>query len=317
VSAATSNHQDAELSIVIVSWNSASVIDGCLDSILRNPPERRFEILVLDNASADESLERARRFPRPVEVIALGANLGFAAACNEGCRRSSGDYLLFLNSDIRASPSALETLCRFLDSSPEAGAVGGKLLGDDGAPQRGFNVRAFPTLASTAFEILMVDKAFPSNAVSREQRMLDFTFLELAEVDQPAGACLMVRKTTFEAVGLFDEQFQPAWFEDVDLCLRLKRAGHKIFFLPEACFDHQGGASLEHLEYRAFLSFYYRNLFRFYQKHHGKLTTVILRVMVVIGMLERILIGLFLPPKPALARRDALAAYWQVLKESV
>ncbi len=308
---------EAGLSIVIVSWNAASVIEGCLESLIANPPERPFEILVLDNASTDQSHEKARRFPRPVEAVALGANRGFAAACNEGTRRSAGDYLLFLNSDIQAHPSALENMCQFLDSSPEAGAVGGKLLGRDGAPQRGFNVRVFPTLLSTVFEVLMVDKVFPSNPVSRRQRMLDFSFSEVAEVDQPAGACLLVRRKAFEAVGLFDERFYPAWFEDVDLCLRLKRAGHRIFFLPDAGFDHQGGVSLEHLEYGAFLSMYYTNMLRFFEKHRGRLTTIFLRVAIVVGMLERILVGLFLAPRPGLDRRDALAAYWQVLREAV
>ncbi len=163
----------------------------------------------------------------------------------------------------------------------------------------------------------MVDKVFPSNSMSRGRRMLDFSFSEIAEVDQPAGACLLVRRKALESVGLFDERFYPAWFEDVDLCLRLKRAGHKIFFVPDARFTHQGGASLEHMEYRAFLSFYYTNMLRFFEKHHGRPTTVLLRAVIVVGMFERMLVGAVRAPKPGVERRDALAAYWQVMREAV
>jgi len=303
--------------VILVCWNAGSTIEACLQSLVSHPPDRLFEILVMDNASTDGSLELASSFGSAVRVIELETNRGFAGACNEGYRVNRGEYLLFLNSDIEASPSALENLCRFMDSHPEAGAAGGMLTGADGAPQRGFNVREFPTLVSTAFEILMVDKLFPRNPVSRKQRMLDFSFAEAIEVDQPAGACLLVRKSVFESVGLFDERFYPAWFEDVDLCLRLRQGGFKVYFVPEARFRHQGGASLEHLEYREFLSFWYRNLLRFFGKHHGKGTTLFLRGLILIGMVERMLEGLFAKPKPGIRREDALAAYWRVLREAL
>jgi GT2 family glycosyltransferase len=284
---------------------------------VEHPPARLREILVLDNASTDTSVEKARHFGQAVNIIELPSNLGFAGACNEGYRRSRAEYLLFLNADIEVFPSALENLCQFMDSHPEAGAAGGKLVGVDGSPQRGFNVRGFPTFLSTAFEILMVDKIFPRNRVTRKQRMLDFSFSEVAEVDQPAGACLLVRKSVFESVGLFDERFHPAWFEDVDLCLRLRQGGFKVYFVPDARFRHQGGASLEHLEYREFLSFWYRNLLRFFGKHHGKGTALFLRGLILIGMVERMLAGLFAKPKPGIRREDALAAYWRVLREAI
>ena len=306
-----------DLSVIVVGWNSASSIGSCLDSLVKNPPHCLFEVLFLDNASTDASAEVALRFGSAVNVIELEKNHGFAGACNEGYRRSRSEYLLFLNADIEACASALENLCRFMDSHPEAAAAGGLLTGADGTPQRGFNVRAFPTVASIAFEILMVDKIFPRNPVSRKQRMLDFSYTEATEVDQPAGACLLLRRSAFESVGLFDERFHPAWFEDVDLCLRLRKAGLKIYFVPEARFGHQGGASLEHLEYRDFLSYWYRNLLRFFDKHHGRVTTILLRGLILIGMLERMLVGVFTRPKPGMGRGDALAAYWRVFREAI
>ena len=313
-------HGPPGLSAVIVSWNAASTIGTCLDSLLENAPDRFFEILVIDNASTDASVETARRrggAVTPVKVVALERNLGFAGACNKGYRLGRGEYLLFLNSDVEALPAALENLCHFMDSHAEAAAAGGKLIGPDGLVQRGFNVRAFPTLISTAFEILMVDKILPRNPVSRKQRMLDFSFAEVSEVDQPAGACLLVRRSVFETVGLFDERFYPAWFEDVDLCLRLRRNGFKTFFVPEAEFRHRGAASLEHLEYREFLSFWYKNLLRYFDKHRGKPSSLFLRALVLIGMSARMLAGIVVPPKPSVGRKEALSAYWRVMRETL
>jgi GT2 family glycosyltransferase len=163
----------------------------------------------------------------------------------------------------------------------------------------------------------MVDKILPGNRVTRRQRMLDFSHAEVIEVDQPAGACLLVRKRALETVGLFDERFYPAWFEDVDLCLRLRQCGFKIYFLPEAVFGHRGAASLEHLEYKEFLSFWYQNLLRYFEKHYGKSSTLFLRALILVGMPARMLAGIFVRPKPSVGRKDALAAYWRVLRESL
>lgn len=308
------------LSVVIVSWNAASTIGACLDSLLENAPDRFFEILVVDNASTDASVETARQrggTVTPVTVVEIEKNLGFAGACNEGYRLARGDYLLFLNSDVEARPAAVENLCQFMDSHAAAAAAGGKLIGIDGTVQRGFNVRAFPTLISTAFEILMADKILPGNPVSRKQRMLDFSYAEVSEVDQPAGACLLIRRSVFEMVGLFDERFYPAWFEDVDLCLRLRRNRLKVFFVPQAEFRHRGAASLEHLEYRDFLSAWYKNLLRYFDKHRGNPSTLFLRALILIGMSVRMLAGIFVSPKPSVRRKDALAAYWRVLRETL
>jgi len=301
--------------VVIVCWNAASVIEACLRSLVNSPANRPVEVLLVDNASSDGSVEIARRFGDQVSVIELDVNLGFAGGCNEGSRLSKYEYLLFLNSDVEACPQALENLCQFMDCRPEVGAAGGKLLGVDGAAQKGFNVRAFPTLLSAAFEILMVDKAVPENPVNRKQRMLDFSLSEASEVDQPAGACLLIRKRAFETVGLFDEKFHPAWFEDVDLCLRLKQRGFKVYFVPEARFRHGGGASLEHLAYEEFLSCWYKNLLRYFKKHHGAPASILLRALILVGMLERILAGFFMIPRPGLTRAEALAAYWRVIRE--
>ncbi|HXV60632.1 MAG TPA: glycosyltransferase family 2 protein [Vicinamibacteria bacterium] len=304
------------LSVVIVSWNASRYTERCLASLIDHAPARPYEVLVVDNGSADGSGEVARRFGPPVRVFELSHNQGFAAASNEGFRNSGNEYVLFLNSDIEVGETALENLCRFMDEHPEAAAAGGKLLGSDGQPQRGFNVRTFPTMMSTVFEVLMVDKLFPRNPVTRRHRMLDFSFSETAEVDQLAGACLLVRRDAFEAVGLFDEAFFPAWFEDVDLCRRLRVGGFRCFFVPGAAFLHRGGVSLDHLEYGQFLEIWYRNLVRFFDKHHGVAASRLLRGLIRLGMLERMTALVIKAPRRGMRRAEALAAYWRVLRES-
>ena len=307
------------LSIVIVTWNASRVIGECLASILESPPRRRYELVIVDNASGDGTVSVVRRHldAGPIRLVETGKNLGFAGACNEGARQSTGAYLLFLNSDTRAHPDALENLCAFLDEHPEASAAGGKLLDSEGRPQVGFNVRAFPSLLSTSLELLLLDKLVPRNPVTRRQRMLDFSHAEIAEVDQPAGACLAVRRDVFEEIGGFDERFYPAWFEDVDLCLRLRERGGRIFFVPEARFVHLGGASLETLDYAEFLSIWYENLQRYFAKHRGRLASVWLGALVLAGMMARVAVSYVKPPRADLSRREARKAYWKVARNTL
>lgn len=306
-----------ELSIIIVTWNASKVIGACLSSIFDNPPLREHEVVIVDNDSTDETLAIVRQADGPVQLVESKQNLGFAGACNAGAHRSTGDYLLFLNSDTIVYPAALEKLSLFLDNHPEAAAAGGKLLDATGRAQVGFNVRAFPTLLSASLELLMLDKLFPKNPVSRRQRMLDFSHETVAEVDQPAGACLAVRRAAFFEAGGFDDGFYPAWFEDVDLCLRLRRRGEKTFFVPEARFLHEGGVSLATLDYAEFLSIWYRNLLRYFGKHHGKSAHLWLRALVLTGMVARVGLSYLIRPRPELSRRAARKAYWTVARNTI
>src|SRR5262249_47397974 len=159
----------------------------------------------------------AAHFP-DLQIITNDDNIGFAAANNAGIRTAQGPTLLLLNPDAAVRGEAIARLYRFLEHHPEAGAVGGKLLNRDGTPQVGFNVRAFPSLLTAACELLLVNALWPGNPVNRRYRCLDWDYQTVREADQPAGACLMVRRSVIEQVGGLDEQFFPAWFEDVDWC---------------------------------------------------------------------------------------------------
>ena len=236
-----------DVSAIIVNWNDGDRLLRCLESLAGS----NVDVIVVDNASSDGSLQRvAERFPA-ARISAQTSNLGFAGGVNAGALLATGRYLLILNTDVVAGPGAVAALAMFLDANAACGAVTGQLLGEDGRPQRGWSVRRFPTLASFAVELLLIEKVWPANPISKRHRMLDLSYERPVQVDQPAAACLMVRGEAFEQLGGMDERFYPAWFEDVDFCLRLHAAGWKVYLVPGAVFRHTGGVSRDRLGARA------------------------------------------------------------------
>jgi len=266
------------ISVIIVTYNSRDHIGHCLES-LKNSGQ---EIVLVDNASADGTSDWVRHAFSTVKLIAAPKNLGFAAAANLGARHSSGTALLFLNPDVVCHGS-LASLEQVLINFPDVVALAPKLVDSEGRTQIGFNIRRLPTPAALIFEILLLNRLFPRNTVNRNYRCLDLNHDLPAEVEQPAGACLLVRRESFEGCGGFDEGFFPLWFEDVDLCLRLRRQGGKILFWPEICFQHAGGHSVESLTFSERQVYWYRNLLYYVQKHFPWKTGVMIRVALLCG----------------------------------
>ena len=237
---------------------------------------------MVDNASADGTADCIRQTFPVVKLMAAPRNLGFAAAANLGARHSSGTVLLFLNPDVvcRGSLASLEQV---LINSQDTVALAPKLVDSEGRPQIGFNIRRLPTPAALIFEILLLNRLFPLNGVNRNYRCLDLNHELPAEVEQPAGACLLVHRESFEGCGGFDERFFPLWFEDVDLCLRLRRQGGKILFWPQVSFEHAGGHSVESLTFSERQVYWYRNLLYYVRKHFPWKTGVVIRVALLCG----------------------------------
>lgn len=268
------------LSIVLVTYNSARYLGECLASLASSGAE----LIVVDNASADGSADLALR--AGARLLANPANLGFAAAANRGARAATHDLVLFLNADT-VLLGGLEALEAVLRARPDAAAAAGLLLDESGRPQHGFSVRRFPAFFTLAFEVLGLNRIWPGNPVNRRYRCRDLTLEQSGEVEQPAGACLMVKKSALEQVGMFDEGFYPLWFEDVDLCLRLHRAGFRILFEPRCRFRHWGAHSLETLAFEQRLLFWYRNLFYYVEKHWGSAAALAMRALVCAGACAR------------------------------
>jgi GT2 family glycosyltransferase len=300
------------LSAVIVTYNSSAHIARCLDSL----QGRVGEIVVVDNASADGTADIVRtRYPS-VKLVSPGSNLGFAGGANLGARQCSGNALLFLNPDT-VCLDPLGPLEEALAGNGNIVAAAGRLVGPDGRTQTGFTVRRLPTASSLIFEILLLNRLFPHNPVNRRYRCLDLDLEHPQEVEQPAGACLAVRRERFEACGGFDEAFFPLWFDDVDLCQRLQNQGGSILFLPLVRVEHHGGHSLDSVTFCEKQIYWYRNMLYYVRKHFSWRTGVVLRGALLLGMGLRSLGEIFgNRGEPNSPRKERLRAYWQAAKLS-
>jgi N-acetylglucosaminyl-diphospho-decaprenol L-rhamnosyltransferase len=271
------------------------------------------ELVVVDNASGDASLDFAAKLDT-VSILRNSENLGYAAASNQGWRRSRGDCVLFLNPDTEATPGAVEELARALAADPARWASAGKLIDSSGETQVGFNIRAFPTVASVAADMLMLDEIWPANPWTCRYKMSTVDHDAPKEVDQPAAACLMIRRAALERLGGFDESYRPAWFEDVDLCRRIWSLGGRIVFEPGAEFVHHGGSSLRRLSAREFLQYFHTNQLRYFYKHHGPAYALRVRRLVIAGMYLRSAASLLLPLVPHSTRASSASTFWQTAR---
>jgi len=239
------------MSIVIVSFNARADLMACLLSLKKSPPTMEHEILVVDNASSDGSVEAVSRLPG-VQLIEMGRNAGFAAANNVGIRASRGDLLLLLNSDTLVPPGALNRLVARLRATPSAAIAGPRLVDAGGQPELSFG----PMIS-------------PLNEWRQKHRSADWIRANTSRehfVDWVSGACLLVYRAEAEAVGLLDDRFF-LYTEDVDFCHAVRALGRKVLFTPEAEITHLRGRSRAS-QPAASNAMYRRSQVEFYRKHH-------------------------------------------------
>lgn len=254
------------LAALVITHNSAGDAGACLEACLRFREEFAEGILVVDNASKDAT-RHVVRAQAGVRLIENRENRGFAGAVNQGIAALEGaEAVLVLNPDVRiASPPGL--LARALEADPVVALAGGLLMGEDGRAQRGFHLRRLPTPAALAFEALGWNRLFPGNAVNRRYRALDLAPDEPARNLQPAGACMLVRRRAWTAVGGLDEGFHPVWFEDVDFAARLLAGGWATEYVPQFAAIHTGGRSIAGLEWERRQLYWYSSQFRYVSRH--------------------------------------------------
>lgn len=292
--------------IIIVSHNSGSCIAACLQALTSFS---QWKIVLVDNNSTDDTVRQAQGVPREIFTLVNSQNAGFAGAVNQAAKVAEGDVFVVLNPDTIARPGSLDRLAEAL-SADNVGAAGGLLLNDAGLPDKGFTVRRFPTLGSMLAEVLLVNRAWPGNPWNVRYRCLDLNYGNAEEVDQPAGACLAVKRQAWDEVNGFDEEFFPVWFEDVDFCRRLRSTGWKIVYHPDAIFSHAGGHSVSRLTFRDRQSYWYKNLVRYFAKHHSRTQLAILRVGITMGLLLRALLSLVGFGRSGTPVPEAVEAYW-------
>jgi GT2 family glycosyltransferase len=306
-----------DVSICIVTWNSARWIESCLEAVREAAASISAEVIVVDNGSSDESLQLAQSAAfRRLRVVDASENHGFAGGVNRAISLSRGEYVLLLNPDCELAPDSLHQLKKFLDSSPKAAVAVPLLFGSDGEPQREFQLRRLPTVSSIASELLLFEKLVPTNRLTSQYRHRELDITAPARVEQPAAAAMMLRRSVIDSVGVFDERFAPAWFEDVDYCQRLHDAGAEIWLVPKARATHRGGASLEHISFNQFTEIWYRNLYRYAKKWFKPRQVETLRWLIIAGMCMRIAaLSVGLQRKPV-GRRVAFRAYRQVIRQA-
>lgn len=300
------------VSIVIVNWNSGVFLQRCVESLKKNAEEA--EVVIVDNASEDSSLNLAEEIASGIKIIKNDSNVGFAAGNNQGWRACRGTYILFLNPDTECFPGSIRCLQQTLSKEPNVWAVGGKLVSPTGQPQTRMNIQTFPTVASVAAEMLFLDEIWPTHPWTRRLDVGTSEYENAWDVDQPAAACLMVSRRALQITAGFDEDFRPAWFEDVDLCRRIRNRGGRIRFQPRACFLHHGGSSLGSLPREAFLEYFHRNQIRYFRKHHGPKSTVYVLRLILLGLYLRAGLSLAYPLVPDMSRMKSAGIFWDAAR---
>ncbi|MBU2575531.1 glycosyltransferase family 2 protein [Patescibacteria group bacterium] len=243
------------ISIIIVSWNTRNLLKKCLESIFTHVRDAQYEVIVIDNASQDGTVEMVRGdFPN-VKFIANDKNLGFAKANNQGIREAHGEYILLLNPDTEFIEDALTPVLRKMESDEKIGVLGCKLLNSDKTLQP--SVRRFPRKRDVAIILLKLHKLFPSLLDHYLARGFSakgsprceagrpasgWDYSREQEVGQVMGAFFLVRKEVFDKIGFLDERYF-IWFEEVDFCRRVWQYGWKVVYYPNASIVHHHGQS--------------------------------------------------------------------------
>ncbi|HAX62074.1 MAG TPA: glycosyltransferase family 2 protein [Elusimicrobia bacterium] len=262
-----------KLSIIIVNYNTKTLLDECLGSIYRNPPTDDFEIVVVDNASEDGSVELVQNKYPGVKIVKNEKNLGFAKANNIGIRISRGKYVILLNSDTKILNSSLDKMLDYIDTHPSVGIVGPKLIGE-GEEIIQMSWHWYPTIFKEAVQKILAPQYISKYKIMR--LVVEFLVRKKRNVELVPGACMLVRKKVFDDVGLLDENLF-LYFEEPDFCMRVRNAGWKIVFLPEAKVIHKLGQTMKKIG-KETLIIYRESQLYFYKKHNSKLQQKLLRL---------------------------------------
>ncbi len=266
---------------IVVAYESIEELPACLAAL----EGRVSQAVVVDNAPSRSATPQLRERHSWAVWIDNAGNRGFAGAVNQGVVVTSEPYVLLLNPDCELL-TGLDALVEACQRDGVAGA-GGLLTHPGGTPQLGFNARSLPTPWALVFEVLGINRIWKRNPVNRRYRLLDLEPGRECEVQQPAGAFLMLRRDALQAVGGLDERFHPVWFEDVDLCRRFRDAGFALLYVPRAVARHAGGHAVGRLPVQARMKAWYGGLLRYAEKHYPRGIFRCVRFAVLVGLVLR------------------------------
>ena len=277
-----------DLSIVIVNYQTFELTKNTINSIFEYDYPFSYEILVVDNASSDDSLAKLQEyFNDKVKFIASTENNGFAAGNNQALRIANGKYVLLLNSDTIVWEGTLENIYNYMEKHTDVGACGCRVLLENGELDKACK-RSFPNVKNSFFRLFHI----PTNSKDNDYNLDDLPDGEIYEIDCLTGAFMFMRTDALNQVGLLDETFF-MYGEDIDLCYRIKNGGWKIIYYGESKITHLKGASSKKQKSKLIYEFY-RAMYIYYKKHHAKENSFIVNIVVYLGIAFLCILKLFL-----------------------
>jgi len=277
---ATPSATPSAVAVVLVTFESAADLPGCLASLPLAAGGHELEIVVVDNASTDESVSLARQLD--VKVLENHANLGYSRAVNLGAASTGAPWILVANPDTRLEAGSLARLVACGEADPQVGCVGPRLRNPDGTDYP--TGRRFPSLLMGTLHALLAP-FWPDNPATRRYHLTELDRTRPVEVDWVSGACMLVRRSAFEAAGGFDQSYF-MYFEDMDLCLRLARVGWRVVFEPRAAVQHVVGGSTRSAPYRKVFN-HHRSALRFYCRRYARDPRILLAPLVAATLAAR------------------------------
>jgi GT2 family glycosyltransferase len=276
-----------EVSIIIVNWNTEQLLNRCLQSVASARTRLALEAIVVDNGSADGSVEICHKLFPEVRLIENTTNMGFVQASNQGILASKARFVLLLNSDTILLFDSLEKMIKPMRSDPSIGIVGCRLIHPDGSYQP--SCMNYPTLQRVFVARLLIYKFLPRlPRIAMEPPYI----LSQTECDWVVGACMLIRKRAIETAGLFDPNIL-MYSEEMELCYRIKAAGWRIVCEPNAKVVHVGGGSWKEKAYSpTFLKM--RGLLLFFRKHSPTSSYYTVCVLTGVGAMLRVLFWSFI-----------------------
>lgn len=258
---------NVDVSIIILNYNTCRLTMDCLRSVYDSETRYSYEIILIDNNSHDDSVEMiSKEFP-DVLLIANSENVGFAKGNNQGMEASSGRYVLLLNSDTVVRKDTLETMVAFMDSRPDLGASGCKVILPDGSLDKACK-RGFPTPSASFYYAFGFSKLFPDRPRFNGYQLGYLDPDDSYPVDCLVGAFMLLRRETIEQVGGLDETFF-MYGEDLDWCYRIKAAGWGIYYYPQTSIVHLKGGSARRRPFKIVYEFH-RAMILFHKKHYSR-----------------------------------------------
>lgn len=300
------------LSVILLSWNVRELLRACLRSLPLHDPQ--IEIIVVDAASADDTVKMMRAEFPDITLITSDENLGYSRGNNLGLQRAIGRYLLLLNPDTEIVGEALTAMLAYMDAHPQVGVLGPGMVYADGTPQP--TRRRFPTPLTAFFESTWL-QPFAPRSLLRHFYAQDLPADEAVAVDWVVGAALLVRRAAYEQVGGLDEAFF-MYSEELDWCRRMQTAGWKVVHFPAARIIHHEGRSSAQVPAATHIRFNASKV-RYFRKYHGAFVAEVLRLFLLAGFAMQLGLewvkGLLGHKRELRAAR--VAAYWQVLKSGL